>query len=210
MYCSTRISRRARSAGIASVLAVFLLAVLATLAVALATITNLNARQSSNYRDSLAARLAAESGLSYMIMTMNTLRIPGTTTKETFLENSTTALAEKLDGTANLRELSVTNMGTQVAIPGISIPQGTFSSSLVLVDPTHCRLETLGTVNGVSRRVRMDFQVVSRRPAVFDYGLASRGQIIVHGEASILGVNDPSEASVLSTTLTHDDASQVS
>ena len=196
MYCSTRTtSRRARSAGAACVLAVLFLAVLATLAVTLATLTNLNARQSSNCRNSLSARLAAESGLSYMIMTINGLRIPGTTTQETFLENSTSALGERLDGTANLGVHYVTNTGVQVAVPAIPIPQGTFSSSLMLVDPTHCRLETLGTVKGVSRRVRMDFEMVSVRPAVFDYGLASKGQIIVHGSAEIAGVNDPSEAS---------------
>jgi hypothetical protein len=49
-----------------------------------------------------------------------------------------------------------------------------------------------------------------KRPAVFDYGLASKGQINIGGHARILGVNNPGEASVLSATQNHSDAISLS
>jgi hypothetical protein len=48
--------------------------------------------------------------------------------------------------------------------------------------------------------VAINLHLVRKRSAVFDYGLVSKGQITLAGNATIAGVNTPDEASVLSTT----------
>jgi len=205
MSDSKMITRNA-SRGIAYVLALLVLVVLGTLAVAFAATVGLNARKSDNNQKAQAALLTAESGLHYMLMSLRDVRLPGTTTQETFIADLTDALGQQLDGTPNLAGQIVCNLGQSVLVPPIAVPEGTFTSYLTLVDETHCRLETIGAAKGTSRRVSIDFELVSKRPTVFDYGIASNGQIIIHGNAQVVGVNDPAEASVLSATTNHDDA----
>jgi len=67
-----------------------------------------------------------------------------------------------------------------------------------------------GSANGVSRRVRIDTSVNIKRSGVFDYGFATRGQFSMSGNARIVGVNSPSEASILSATTSHTDAITIS
>jgi len=203
---TSKAKTRNASPGIAYVMALLLLVILTTLAVAFAATTNLNVRKSDNNQKAQAALLTAESGLHYMVMTLRGVRLPENTTAETFLANLADSLGLKLDGTGNLPGQGVSNTGTAVYVPSIAIPHGAFVSYLTRTDAGNCRLEVVGTAGGLSRRVSMEFELQIRRPAVFDYGLASKGQISIFGNASIVSVNDPSDASVLSATVSHADA----
>ena len=192
--------------GIISVLALLMLVVLSVLAVTMATVTQLNTLKSDNSRNALEARLAAESGLDYMLMIMRDMQVPETTEQTPFLADFAAALGERLTGTPTLSGASITNSGTEITIPSVSLPEGSFTASLTWIDSTHCRLESLGTCGGASRRLRMDFQMVPRRSPVFDHGIAAKGQLRLHGGARIKGSTDPNDASILSASATHDDA----
>jgi len=198
-------SVRARR-GVVYVLAMILLTVFATLAVVFASSTDMNLRKSDNHQRAQAALLEAENGLNFMLLTLKNTRLPGSTTQETFAVNATDALGLQLDGTANLAGQTVSASGETSIVPTVATPGGQFNSVLSLLDTTCARLVVTGLSRDVSRRVSMDLDLVTRRPAVFDYGLASKGQIIVHGNAHIVGVNYPGEASVLSATQNASDA----
>ena len=192
--------------GIVSVLAIMMMAVLSTLAVSFASITELNSRKSSNSRDAMEARLAAESGLDYMLMLMHDMQVPETMTQTGFLEDFASVIGNRLTGTANLAGASIANTGTQVVVPPVSLPHGNFTTYLTWIDATHCRLETVGAYGGTSRRVRMDFQMVARRSPIFDNGVATKGQLKVSGNAKIKGATDPNDATILAASTTNDKA----
>ena len=195
--------------GIAYVAAMILLAAFSALGVAMAAFCNLSLRKSANYCAVVDARLEAESGAAFMLERLGTVRLPGTTTETTFAAYLLEVLGEKLNGTSNLAGQSVTVVDGAVCVPQITLGAGSFSSRFNWASESRCRMVVQGTVRGVSRRIAMDLALVPQQPLVFDYGLASRGKISISGNAKIMGVNYPGEASVLSATREHTEAIHV-
>ncbi len=192
--------------GFAYVLALLLLAIFSTLAVAFASTTDLDLQKSSNCRNSAGAQMAAESGLAFMLNVLESVRLPGSTSEETFCVNMRKALADRLEGTVNLAAGQVIIIGESVLVPDIQVEGKSFRCWFTPLDSDRCQMKVSGSFGGVTRCLVMDLMLVSKPAAVFDYGLASRGQISIFGSARILGVNDPSEASVISVTTSHLDA----
>jgi hypothetical protein len=176
------------------------LTVFSSLGLALATVTNLGLRKSDNHRAAADALLAAESGMSFMLHQLNTVRLPGTTTQETFVTNLAEVLGKTLNGTGNLGNETVSGIGETFHVPGIKLEEKLFWCRLTWVQKNRCRMITRGWGSGLSREIAIDLDLIPRQPRVFDYGLASRGKISIFGNAKIVGVNDPSEANVLSAT----------
>lgn len=191
--------RYARKA-FACILALILLAVCASLAVAWAAGAGLSLKASSNYGNAAQARLAAEGGLAFLLHAAAPLRLPGTTDPTSFPGNLCSALGTALNNTPNLSGQTVAATGAVVTVPQIVLPYGRFTAQWAWADPNRLSLTVMGSSQEASQRVQILLNLVPRLPAVFDYGLASQGQIIISGNAEIVGVNDPSEASVLSTT----------
>ena len=190
--------------GIIHVLTMALLMLLVVLATMLATTSTVNLSAGDNHRHRTKALLAAESGLAFILGQIQGLRLPASTTPETFTADLTQALGERLHGTANLAGASVTAVGSTVYIPQIQLPEGSFSSTFSPVSDERCELVVLGTFDGVSRRVSIELVLTPRQSDVFDYGVVSRGTLTISGNAKVLGVNDPSEASIMSATTDED------
>jgi hypothetical protein len=192
--------------GSAYLMTMVLLAILAVISVVMVGSADLNVQKSANSRSVLNASLVSESGLGYLIYQLETLRLPGTTTQSTFAVNLQAALAAKIGNDANLHGQTIAAGSTSVTVPSIPTDGGSFTSVISWLDDTHARLNVTGLANGVTRGIQMDLDIMPKSAGVFDYGLASKGQITVHGSARIVGVNTPGEASVLSATQTHTDA----
>lgn len=190
--------------GFAVLLAMILLAVFACLAVAYVATTNLSMVSSNNYGQVTQARLTAEGGLGFLLHVMNPVRLPGTTDPNTFAANLSAALGQELNGTANLAGQVVAVAGNVVVVPEMAASNGQFASNLAWADPNGVMLTVTGSSQNVSQRVAIVLALESRRPGVFDYGVASQGQIVLSGHAEVVGVNDPSEASILSATAAGD------
>ncbi len=200
-----RHSHRRATQAFACILALILLAVVGSLALVWAAGAGLSLKASSNYAHAAQARLAAEGGLAFTLHAMAPVRLPGTTDSSTFPANLCSALGTVLNSTANLSGQTVAVTSTVVTVPEIALPYGRFSSCLAWAEPNQASLTVTGTSQDASQRVQILLDLVPRLPKAFDYGLASRGQIVITGNAEVVGVNDPSEASVLSMT-TQDDA----
>lgn len=199
--------RKGTKRGFTSMLALLFLALMCSLSIALFSTTDFELRKSENLRQATDARLAAESGLRFMLYHLKEVRLPGDTTESTFIANLHSALAERLDGTANLAGAAVQNTGDDVFVPQIEIDNGaTFCCWVQWVGEDRCRLTVKGSAQGLSRHLAIDLNVAPKLPAVFKYGLASRGQIEIGGSTRIVGVNSPQEADVFSTTTSHPDA----
>ncbi|MCK4623851.1 MAG: hypothetical protein KAV00_00950, partial [Phycisphaerae bacterium] len=192
--------------GFAYVLALLLLAIFSTLAVAFASITDLDLQKSNNCRNSNGAQVAAESGLAFMLNVLDGIRLPGSTTEETFCVNLRKALADRLEGTANLAGGHVTNTGESVLVPDIQVEGKTFCYWFTQLDPDRCQMKVEGSFGGVTRYISMDLMLVPKPAKAFNYGMASRGKISIIGNTRIMGANDSSEASVISVTKSHPDA----
>jgi len=193
----TRMTNPPRNVGTAHVLALVFLVLLSVLTVALASGAMLNLLAGDNHRRAMEAQLAAESGLAFILDQIGYIRLDPETTQETMAQNLAEALGERLNGTDNLDGQQVTASDTQVTVPPIQLPPGSFQCTLRPIADDRCTLIVQGSADGVVRTVAIDLRLVPRLSAVFDYGVASFGPIAISGSAKIIGVNDASEADVL-------------
>jgi len=200
---------RHRQEGIAWVLAILCLVLLSGLAAAMLMQTSAGVQISSNHGHVARALLAAESGLSFMLQQLDTLQLSPDTTPDTFTANLRDALDSRFSRTELLNGSAIEVIGGTVVVPEIICSDGAFQSSFELVSPERARIRVRGRHDEVTRTIAMEFAVVRRMSAVFDYGLASRGQVTISGNTSIRGVNDPNEASVLSVTSSNPDAIRI-
>ena len=197
-------SGRARN-GIAYVFALVMLALLTSLAVAMMAGANLNLRRGENLQHSLSAQLSAESGLQFLLLCLEDVRMPADTDAETLMANLADKLADKLEGTPNLGGGTVCLSGAMIWIPAITVGVTTFSCSVAVIEPDgdgtpRCRLSATGTSGLAPRTVCVDLRLMPRSADAFNYAIASRGSISVSGNATIDGMSSPDEGNVLSAS----------
>ncbi|MBS3735014.1 MAG: hypothetical protein KGY99_08805 [Phycisphaerae bacterium] len=204
--------------GIAAVLALLLLVVLSTIAVGIAVTADMAQQQSNNAREVAEARLVAESGLNFVNYALSDCT-PAATEGQGLLDELASYLSDTLNGTGNLDGGTVSSDDTTITIPEISAPGvGAFTAQLWLADNETVRLEVVGQRGDVSRKVSLDYEaqalddvpdpedIPPSMAAFFGHGIASRSKVRITGNASVEGMNSPSEAQVLSATYSDDEA----
>jgi len=188
--------------GMVLLLSLILIAVGTALSVAILCSATLNLKMASNQAKVQQAQMAAESGLEHVICTLKNATLPQDMEHATFVDDFCTALGNEMNGTGNLGTALLTKTQDSIVVPRINLPWGgAFTAEITKTSTTGdivCRLTVTGTSGEISRRVAVDVRLESQRGTVFDYGLASRGQIRVSGNATVAGVNDPSEGNVVS------------
>jgi len=164
---------------------------------------NMNLSRSRNLNNSLVAQLSAESGLEFLILCIEEVRMPSSTDADTYMANLAGQLGEQLDGTVNLNGQTVSFSDGMISIPAITVGMATFSCSVAVIAPDgdgtpQCRLSASAVSGSAPRTASVDLKLVPRTAEVFDYAVASRGSIYVSGSATIDGMNSPDEGSILS------------
>ena len=187
--------------GVASILALAALVLLAVISATMATQGFLEFRKSDSLSRATQARLSAESGMAYMTQIVRQVHLPNEVSSNTFMSEFQAALSELLAPMSN-SGVRVTRIGQTVQISEIELPDVRFSCEFTLdatASPPSTRMTVTGRSGDFVRKAAVTYACVGKRSAIFDFGVASRGKIIISGNASLLGVNDTSEASVLST-----------
>ena len=188
--------------GMAYLLALVFLLAFTGLGLALSTSTFLELRKGDNTSDTLQARLAAESGLDYMLMKMDRVRMPASTTPATLKANLAAELEEILGATNEVGPGKIAVSAKTISIPEIVVGDLAFTTAVV-VDPggmgaCDCRITVTGHSGQARRRASLGMTMTPRPVAAFEYGIASKGSIYVSGSAVVDGVNTGQEATVLS------------
>ncbi len=191
---------RRNNRGTAYLLAVLILAMMVSLSIAFASQTSMNLAKGENFQRALEARMAAESGLAFMMQQLRAIRVRDGATGQDMATDLAQRLSDRLNGTADLNGQTVSCSGNTVTVPPIASGGQSFTCLFTWTSNTDCTLQVTGAARDLTRRIAVDFAMTVKRSGVFDYGFASKGQINVGGHSRLIGVNTPSEASILSAT----------
>lgn len=207
---------KTRRKGTVSMASMAFLTVFASLAVTFLSVTSLNLQQANNLAHIHEAQLQAESGLAFLCYRLGGMTVPPETTGRDLMLAVATQLRQTLDGSSNLaggglvhdpngpedpNDLNSYNDPNTVTIPSIvTAPDKSFHAVLTLKSDTTLHLTVTGVSGFVSRSVGIDLSVPDPWAFFGQYGIASRGQVAMTGNARVRGANDPSEANVLSAT----------
>jgi hypothetical protein len=179
-----------------------------TLAVGYAAATAMNAQISRNDRNLSEARFAADAGMSFVRYQLGLLDIPSGQTGSTLLATVATQLGTQLNGTANMggHLVAVTNGTIYIPAQGSYIATGSGNASKFQVAITVSNSTLIVTTTGydstgqAGRGDQLQFQQFTLPSAIFNYGVAAKGEIESSGGATIQGTPTAANGSVLSAT----------
>ncbi|MCY2926056.1 MAG: hypothetical protein NT031_11560 [Planctomycetota bacterium] len=175
---------RPRSGGFAYVLALLLLLVFSSLSVAMLSTTTLSQTQAQNSTAVMQARVAAESGLSYMVYQLTHTSVSGSLRGQMLFATIKARLQAALNGTPNANGATVTATASTISVPSISLDSATSFAATVTVptyDTVHIAVTgsysqgTGGTKTTVRRTIGMDLQATGN--AAFGFGVWCKGPI---------------------------------
>jgi len=188
--------------GTVYLLSLILLVAFSALGMTLGASTFLELRKSDNISHTVRARMAAESGMAYMLVQMDMVRLPSDTTADTLIANLSADLADIFDGTADVSPTEIVTTATSITIPEITLDRTSFSTRFTLEDDgaggTLIRMTVTGRSGLARRTASIAFELAKRPVAAFDYGIASKGRIRIAGNGTVEGVNTGQEATVFS------------
>jgi hypothetical protein len=167
-------------------MAVFALVVTSALGLALCAVGSGELAVSDSYADMTNAFMAAESGLQIATKALVDLEIPADTDADSVMDDLATSLASRFASGVQR------NSDGDIVVPACTLACGQFElriSQVTSADGTlGCRVWAVGTKDGTSRTLSLDFAVANRMPGIFDYGVAAKGSIMVKGSAQIVGL----------------------
>ncbi len=197
-------ARRAlRRSGLAAVLALIFLSLIATIVVSFGSVTSGHWMQGRSHASIVAARMQAEGGLQLMLRELAQTRVGSANDQPALLQAIATRLRSSMHGSGNLGEAQIVYdpLTRAIIIPPIATDEGAFSVRIEGVDDVAAvRVFVTGTSGEASRTVSIECGLRNRIGGAFPFGVASRGAIVLTGNASIHGRTDANEAHILSAT----------
>jgi hypothetical protein len=210
--------------GMAAVLAMLFLVLFSILAISFTATVGTSVQVSSNEINGAKALLAAESGMSFIRRYLYNLDINHKTPVEQLFNQVYHDLEVGLNDTNNLNseKIGINAAGDTISIPAtqsIFIPCDAVGAGFHLVitqagkklkvtstghydpdgpiNPLKPRID-----NSVTRTIELTFDIYERPSSIFGYGVASKSNITMIGNTSIIGSPSATSGSVLSTSAT--------
>jgi hypothetical protein len=184
------VSRRRR--GITSVLAMLFLVLIATLALGFYSTVTTSTSIAGNDRRTAKALMSAESGLQFMRYQLAKVTIPPSTSTANLLQELYDDLSVSDDILGNLQSgATIVKSGNTILIPAESnkmiLTNATENNGFrIVITDVGSVGEVVCTVTGMSganivstKGVRLDFSRQPIETAVFDYGVAARGRVVI-------------------------------
>ena len=143
------------------------------------------------------------------------LEIPHASSPANLFDLVESGLAGRLNGTNNLDGGNIGRSGSVIQIPeaahgyirlddtGLSFRIEIQSEGTQLLVTAYGRS---GSTERSERAIQLRYAMVQRPGAIFNYGVASKGPVVLDSNARIVGTPNPAHGSVLSTTTSSDPA----
>ena len=207
---STRPTRRdSARRGIASLMAMLYLLIFSTLALGFYSAVTMAAQLAANDEKALGAQSAVESGLSFIRYELSRVRVPGNTAPNQMLAEVCKDLLAQQAANGNLGTRTIAVVDDAIHYPvgarefiSLDSQGAAFRAEIRMAeDGTEwVKVKVIGRYRGgtIARAIEIYFQPVISSTKVFDYGIVTRGPIIITGGGMIGGGGDPTHGSVLS------------
>lgn len=201
--------------GATAVLAMLYLVLFSTLALGFYAATTTAVQVSHNDGQVSRAFLASESGLDFMRYQLARVSIPAYAPAESVTSELVNDLKARLESTGNMPGLTVGAVGNVITIPAepnkyIKLDaDGNAGFRATITDwPEQGKvvMKVVGRygTTTVARAIQMDFTRVPKDPSVFDFAVASKGQILMKkGSITSLDPTKNDEASIMSAMSAH-------
>ena len=197
-----------RRHGLASVLAMLYLVLFSTLAIGFYAATAMNVQIAKNEHGLQQGQAAADGGMQFIRYQLGAMKIPPLTPQSGLLNAVATQLGNALNGSANMNGHTVQNTNGTIWIPAANnwITIDNSSGARFRCAITQSGMSLVVTVTGsgqnttLERAVQLQYQQAQLAGAIFNYGIASQGEISSSAPLTVMGATDATKGSILVAT----------
>jgi len=184
--------------GSSLIISMIFLLVFSAMTVSMVSMSDTSVQMAHNHQEANNALASAESGLEIIRYYLSSLRVSGSVSPQNRLQTLASSLQSTLaaggittsyDAGSNIISISTIVLDSQ--------SNQNFTASIGYGgDFDTLQLDVTGSGGQFSRKIRANFGFASAASGVFDFGVATRGPLSLAGNASLEGLNEPSEANV--------------
>jgi hypothetical protein len=205
----TIVRRRSRR-GVAFILALFFLVIFASMAVAVVSTASSNMVIARNRTNAQQSQAMADGGVCLILKTLGGVDITGAADAAGMRQSVGTKLKTVLAASSMLNANNITWDSSGIHLPTATVTRADGSSGQcdITINPsggaftsTTVTVLSVGRFGGASRTANYRLSVDQGPWTLPNYGIATRGAITMPGNATISGANNALEGSVLSGTL---------
>lgn len=189
--------------GAALIISMIFVLIFSALAVSMATMSGTNLQLAENQRNANRAHACAESGVDILRFWLGHIYMPGTIQPE----DRFSYVANFLQ--TDLAENGISNIPIAIYANHISIGAGEdpvvlysspaqyFSAEIQTTSNIDIlQMDVIGSASAVQRTIRVNYNFGTRAHTVFDYGVATKGALNLHGNIDMSGANVELDAGV--------------
>ena len=177
--------------GIALVLAMIFVALLASLSVSMVAMSSANAQLANNHKRGNRVMANAQSGVEIVRHLLGGMAVP--VSLEAGMQ---VQLASK--GFTGITATYTEDTITLASVPLDSATENFTAVITLLAD--HWQADITGASNELIRTIRVEFDVIEQGNSVFDFGVATKGPLLMSGQAELTGFNLAVESDVFIDT----------
>jgi len=189
--------------GAALIISMIFVLIFSALAVSMATMSGTNLQLAENQRKADCARGCAESGLDILRFWLGRIYMPGITQPDDRFSYLANFLQTDLaaNGISNIpiaidaNHISIGAGENPVVL--YSSPAQYFSAEIQTTSNIDIlQMDVIGSASAVQRTIRVNYNFGTRAHTVFDYGVATKGALNLHGNIEMSGANVALDAGV--------------
>ena len=162
----------------------------------------------NNEKTSIAAQLAAESGIQFLRYHLSALDIQDGLRPDQAFEEIFMQLDSRLENSPNLDGSRVGWDGLTISIPErgyVNLDREKSQRFRITISRAGDKLVAMVVGRGgnvqLGRGVEIEFSKAENATDIFNFGVASKGRVLTSGSSTITGLTDPTKGSILSTSL---------
>jgi len=192
--------QRKNRRGVALVLAMIFVAILASLSVSMVAMSSANAQLAYNHKQGNKVMANAQSGVEIIRHLLTGMIVTDS------LETDISAQLTSKDFTG----AAVTYTEDTVTFSNVALDSAGESFSAVITRfEDYWQADITGISGDLSRTIRVNFNLAEQGNSVFDYGVATKGPLLMSGDTSLTGFNVAVESDVFIDTTAIGDSFQI-
>ena len=180
--------------------------IFSALAIGFYAATTTATQVANNEKTSIAAQLAAESGIQFLRYHLSAMDIRDGLRPDQAFEEIFMQLESRLENSPNLDGSRVGWDGMTISIPErgyVNLDRAKNQRFRITISRAGDKLVAMVVGRGgnvqLGRGVEIEFSKAQNATDIFNFGVASRGRVLTSGNSTITGLTDPTKGSVLST-----------
>jgi len=185
--------------GAALIISMIFVLIFSALAVSMATMSGTNLQLADNQRKANRAHACAESGVDILRFWLGRISMPGMTQPNErfsylayFLQDD---LTSNIPIAIDANHISIGAEENPVVL--YSSPAQYFSAEIQTTSNIDIlQMDVTGSTGGIDRTIRVNYNFGTRANTVFDYGVATKGALKLHGNIEMNGANVALDAGV--------------